>query len=180
MKTQLLKTSLILLGLVFGLTTTSCSDEDDGGGSGGNAAAGTIKANVDGFNFESEPMATSLTITDDGAGTTMLITATDFEGRNLTLQITTGYSGEGNYDIGGDNTVFVTATWVEVDVNDPFGPQDSYISPYDDDGDPIKGFIDINSDTGDNIKGTFEFTAADNMGGNDIVNVTNGSFNLDY
>ena len=56
MKTQFFKTSLIMLGLVFGLMTTSCSDEDDGGGSGGNAAPGTVKANVDGSNFVSDPI----------------------------------------------------------------------------------------------------------------------------
>ena len=178
MKTQFLKTSLILLSLVFGLTTMSCSDDDDGDNPGGNtAAAGTVKANVDGFNFESSPMVSSLTLQNAGGSTTMFITSTDLEGRNLTLQII-GYNGEGNYDIGGANTILVTATWVVVDVNNPTGTPETYISPYD--GDAVRGFIDVNSDSGDNMQGTFEFTAADNMGGSGTINVTNGSFNLDY
>ena len=177
MKTQLLKTSLILLGLVFGLiVTSSCSDEDDGG-SGGNAASGTVKAKVDGSKFVSEKISSSLTITDSANGTTMVIVATDSKGRSLTMQIIEGYTGEGNYDIGGDNTIFVIASWVEVDINDPFGPQDSWVSPYDGADDAV-GFIKINADSGDNIRGTFEFKAADDSG--DIINVNNGSFNLDY
>ena len=40
------------------------------------------------------------------------------------------------------------------------------------------GFIKIDADSGDNIQGTFEFEAGNDSG--DIINVTNGSFNLDY
>jgi len=178
MKTQFLKTSLILLSLVFGLTTMSCSD-DDGDNPGGNtAAAGTVKADVDVYNFESSPMASSLSVADGGGGsTTMFITATDLGGRNLTLQIV-GYNGEGNYDIGGVNSILVTATWIVVDVNNPTGTPETWISPYD--GDAVRGFIDVNSDSGDNMQGTFEFSASDGTGGSGTINVTNGSFNLDY
>ncbi len=173
-----MKSNFLLIGAFFLFLTfsfTSCS-EDDGDGGGGTAAAGTVKANVDGFNFESQPMASSLSVVSGGTGQTMFITATDFEGRNLTLQII-GYNGEGSYDIGGSNTILVNATWVEVDVNNPTNSE-TWISPYD--GDAVRGFIDVDSDSGSNMTGTFEFTAGGNAGGGGVINITNGSFNLDY
>lgn len=173
-----MKSNFLFIGalfLFFAFSTSSCSD-DDGDNGGGTAAAGTVKANVDGSNFESQSMTSSLTLVDGGGSTTMLITATDLEGRNLTLQVI-GYNGEGSYDIGGNNTILVNATWVEVDVNNPSNVQ-TYISPYD--GDAVRGFIEIDSDSGDNMQGTFEFTAGDNMGGTGVVDITSGSFNLDY
>ena len=175
-----MKSNFLFIGAMFlflAFTTSSCSD-DDGDDPGGNtASAGTVKANVDGFDFESEPMASSLTVQEAGGSTTMFITATDFEGRNLTLQIT-GYNGEGNYDIGGANIVFVNATWVVIDVNNPTGTPDTWVSPYD--GDAVRGFIDVNVDSGDNMQGTFEFSASDGTGAGGIIDITNGSFNLDY
>lgn len=180
MKTQFFKTSLILLSLVFGLTATSCSN-DDGDNPGGNtAAAGTVKATVDGQDFQSTDMTTSLTIIDSaGGGKTFSITATDLEGRNLTLQVTEGYVGEGTYEIGGDNIIFVVATWVVIDLN-TFQPT-TYAAPFEDT--TVKGSMTITSDDGSNVQGNFEFVAGDGDGSQgpiNTVNVTNGSFNLDY
>jgi len=178
MNSKFLTICAIFFSLI--LTTTSCSSDDDGGGGGGEsqAAAGTLRATVDGANFESTATTTSLTIIDLGQqGKSFFITATDLQGRNLTLQVALGYEGEGSYDIGGTNLVFVNATWVVVDVNDPFNPE-TYVAPYDDDS--VRGEMVITSDDGSNVQGTFEFTAKDNMGGSTVVNVTNGSFNIDY
>jgi hypothetical protein len=176
MKSKFLTICAIFFSLILTTTTSCSSDDSDGGGGGGSAAMGTLKATVDGSSFESSEMATSLTVVDAGGNTTMFITATDLQGRNMTLQII-GYAGEGSYDIGGANTILVNATWVLVDVNNPLASQ-TFASPYD--GDAVRGTITITADSGDNMQGTFEFTAKDNMGGSTIVNVTNGSFNINY
>jgi len=167
----------MFLFLSFGFT--SCSDDDGDGGGGSTAAAGTLKATVDGQNFESASMTTSATIVEAGGGKSFAVTATDLEGRNLTLQISFGYEGEGTYEIGGDNTVFVVATWVVIDLN-TFQPT-TYASPFEDT--TVRGSMTITSDDGSNVQGTFEFVAGDGDGSQgpiNTVNVTNGSFNLDY
>lgn len=178
MKKQFFKTSLFLLILIFGLITTSCSDEDDNVGAGGSAALGTVKANVDGYNFVSDPAETSLAIVPNSIGAQMFITANDLEGRELRINITAGgYFGEGEYEIGGENFHFVTAFWTVGDVNDPSN-SDGWMAPYNPLDDTIVGFLNIESDSGDNLQGTFEFTADRGLG--DPIDITNGSFNLDY
>jgi hypothetical protein len=84
MKNQLLKTSLILLSVVFSLT--SCSSDDDGG-SGGAAAAGTMKATIDGANYQSSEMLSSANKVSAGGGSTFTLLGNTNEGKTINLLI---------------------------------------------------------------------------------------------
>lgn len=175
MKTQLLKTSLILLGLVFGLTTTSCSDDDGGGTS--TAASGTVAAKINGQNYQSDEMLTSANYVSGGMALT--ITANNQDGKNLTFNINGFDQTTGTFEIGGDNLIAIVATYTEVDATDISNPQtESWIAPFDD---TVAGEISFSEVTDTKIEGTFEFTAKNNDPSlDDTVEVTNGSFNLDY
>ena len=175
MKTQLLKTSLILLGLVFGLTATSCTDDDDGG-SGGNTPPGTMSAKIDGNNYQSSEMLSSATKTSNGFGgsETLTLLGNTNEGKTINITILS-FDGTGTYEIGGDSSITVTASYIEVNTSNPSQSQ-TWQSPFDD---TVSGTIDISSDENDNVQGTFEFTAQ-NSNDDSIKEITDGSFNMDY
>ena len=176
MSSKFLTICAIFCSLIL-TTTTSCSSDDDGGSGGGDPAAnGVLKATIDGAGFESTPITSSLTIIETQSGKSFFITATDLQGRNITLQIALGYEGEGNYEIGGENLAFVNASWIVVDISNPLNSE-TYVAPYDDTS--VRGEMQISSDDGSNVQGTFNFTAK-LQSGSSVVNVTNGSFNLDY
>ncbi len=171
MKNQLLKTSLILLSVVFSLT--SCSSDDDGG-SGGAAAAGTMKATIDGANYQSSEMLSSANKVSAGGGSTFTLLGNTNEGKTINLLIQ-GYEGVGTYEIGGDNFIGVTASYIEVNVNSPADSQ-TWQAPFDE---TVSGSISVSSDDGQNVQGTFEFTGQSSTN-NTFIEVTNGSFNMDY
>ncbi len=173
MKTQLFKVSFILLSLVFGLTT-SCSD-DDGGSGGGSSAPGTMSATIDGSNYQSSEMLSSANKVNAGGSTTLTLLGNSNEGKTITINIL-GYDGTGTYDIGGDNLIAVTASYIEANVSNPTASQ-SWSAPYD--GDTVRGTISVSSDANDNVQGTFEFTAKNSNDGS-VVDITDGSFNMDY
>lgn len=162
------------LALIFSINV-SCSKDDDGGSSGA-AAAGTIEANIEGADaFKTETMLTSATRVETGStGATVSITGNTTNGRNMTLTIN-GFEGEGTYDIGGDNLVFVVASYTEVDVNNP-SDAESWVAPYTED---VNGEINISASSDTNIQGTFNFTGKSNQNESTKA-ITNGSFNVDF
>lgn len=172
MKSNFLKINLIVFSLIFSLS--SCSNEDDGG-SPGNASNGTITASIDGNSFQSNAMFSVSNLIDQGGITTLTLQGTNNDGNGFTFVIN-GFDGVGTYDIGGSNTIFVNASYIEADATNPTNSQ-TWQSPYDDDS--VRGEFQVNEDTGSNVKGTFEFTAKNSNDGS-VKNITDGSFNLDY
>jgi hypothetical protein len=171
MKSNYLMLSAMLLFLSFG--TTSCSSDDDGG-SGGNAANGTVTAKIDGNNFQSQQMFSTANRVSAGGNTTLTLQGTDNSGKGFNF-IINGYEGEGTYDIGGDNLVFVVANYIEANASNPTATQ-TWTAPFDDT--TIRGIISFSSDIDENVKGTFEFTSKNPNDGS-IKEITDGSFDLD-
>lgn len=171
MKTQFLKTSLILLSFLFSLV--SCSSDDDGG-NGGNTPNGVVKAKVDGANFQSNPTFSTANRVTAGPSTTLTLQGTDNSGKGFNFVIN-GFEGEGSYEIGGDNLVFVVANYVEANATNPIDTQ-TWTAPYDDT--TVRGSISFSTATDDNVEGTFEFTSKNPNDGT-VKNITEGSFNLE-
>lgn len=170
-----MKSNFLLIGTLFLFLTlgfTSCSDDD--GGSGTGVSVGTIKANIDGAGFNAN-IATSGNLVTQGAFATLTILGTNADGQALNFVIN-GFDGEGTYDIGGANTIFVTASYTEANASNPMASQ-SWQAPYE--GDAVRGTLSISSDSGSSVQGTFEFTAKNSNDGT-VVDVTNGEFNIEY
>jgi len=171
-----MKSNFLFIGAMFlflTFSTSSCSD-DDGDGGGGNAAPGTVNATIDGASFTSDVAASGNLVTQ-GAFATLTILGTNANGQALNF-VVNGFDGVGTYDIGGANTIFVTASYTEANASDPTASQ-SWQAPYD--GDAVRGTFEVTSDNGDNVQGTFEFTGKNSNDGS-VVDITNGTFNIDY
>ncbi len=160
---------LIALALVF--TATSCSKDDDGG-DGGDAAAGTVKAKVDGANFTSASQTTNATLVNSGGTSTLSIFGSDLNGKTITLGINGSYDGVGTYNIGGGANVFVNATYSEASTSGVTAWQ----APFDD---TVAGEINISESSDTKVVGTFNFTAKTSDGSSTKV-ITEGSFNVDF
>jgi hypothetical protein len=155
---------------------TSCSIDSDGG-SGGSAAAGTIKAKVNGSNVTTLDITTFAT----QVGSVMQIQGNTggTSSKAFVLYITT-LNGVGTYDIGGGVTGLGQAnvSYVETTVNlsNPTAPEiKTWNAPYE--GGEKVGEIKISEITSTNVKGTFFFTAK-NVGDNSTKQITEGSFNI--
>ena len=164
------KISVLFLATVISLFALSCSSSDDGG-SGGSAAAGTIKAKVDGANFASNKDFTMATkISSVG---TLTIQGSDNSGKGFNL-ILNGVEGEGTYEIGsGVGGIAITASYTEANASDPMNSQ-SWQAPYDS---TIAGEIKISELTDSKVVGTFHFSAK-NSNDNSMKEITEGSFNV--
>jgi hypothetical protein len=163
------QTLIVLLMSMSLVTLSSCSSDDDGGG-GGQAAAGTVTAKINGTTFTSLEVASVANYV--AAGNVMTIQGSDADGKAILLVIN-GYEGEGTYEIGGDNSIFVSGSYTEIDINTL--TSETWTAPYA--GGELAGSISISEETEDNLKGTFEFSARNDD--SDIVkNITDGSFNV--
>ncbi len=175
-----MKSNFLLIGTMFLFLTfgfTSCSDDDDGG-SGGNAANGTVVGTVDGTVVQSESMLSFANKVTSGPTDAFTLQGTDNSGKGFQFTIN-GYDGVGTYTFGDGNVVqaiSVVGNYIEANASDPMNSQ-TWTAPFDDNS--VRGEINFSSDDGSNIQGTFEFEAK-NPNDNSIVNITNGSFNLDY
>ncbi|GEQ86910.1 hypothetical protein ULMS_24180 [Patiriisocius marinistellae] len=151
----------------------ACKSDDDAGGDGA-AADGTLTATVSGAGFTSNAAATTAVIQSAGGTQSLLITANDLGGKNITLTVSGGYEGVGTYNIGGDNMVFVTGSYIEVN---PSNPQDAqtWSAPYADSG--IAGELNITEVSDTAVKGTFFFDGKNNND-DSIKNITSGSFSI--
>lgn len=165
------KTILVLLAIVA-VGFTSCSKDDDGG-SDGAAAAGTVEAKVDGSAFKSMTQTSTASYVSAGGSATVTLQGSDASGKAIHI-IIGGFDGEGTYQLS-DSNVFISASYTEVNVNDPMNTQ-TWHAPYQDSG--IVGEVKVSELTDTNIKGTFNFKGK-NMGENgSIKNLTDGSYNL--
>ena len=166
--------SILVLLLSTTVLFTSCKKDDDGGG-GGAAGAGTVTAKVDGNNFTSMEIASTASQSTGGSTTTITLQGSDASGKGLFI-IINGFDGTGTYEFS-DSNVFVTATYVEANVNNPQNSQ-TWSAPYQDSG--VVGEVNVSEKTDTTIKGTFNFTAKNVNGDGSLVNITDGSFNLDF
>jgi hypothetical protein len=174
MKSNFLLIGTMFLFIAFGFT--SCSDDD--GGSSGSASAGTVKATIDGQSYQSDEMLTSANYVESGLA--LNITANNMNGQNLTFVVNGFDRSTGTFEIGGDNLIAIVATYTEVDTSNISNPTtESWVAPFDDTS--VRGTISFSTVTDTTIEGTFEFTAKNNAANlDDTIEVTNGSFNLDY
>lgn len=164
------KTFLVVLA-IFAVNLTSCKKDDDGGG-GGSAAQGTVVAKINGSNFTSLEMTSAATETNAGGSTTITLQGSDTNGRAIVM-IINNYDGPGTYPFT-DSNVFVSATYLEADINNPMNSQ-TWSAPFQDSGEV--GEVKVSEKTDTNIKGTFHFKAK-NMNDGSIKDITDGSFNL--
>ena len=167
------KTILVLMAIVA-ISLTSCKKDDDGGG-GGSAGSGTVVAKVGGSNFKSLEVASTASQSSGGGSTTITLQGSDANGKGIFI-IINNYDGTGTYEFS-DSNVFVTATYVEANVNNPQNSQ-TWSAPYQDSG--IVGEVKISEKTDTKIKGTFNFMAKNVNGDQSIKNITDGSFDLNF
>ncbi len=178
MKTSVKKITLLFIATVISSFALSCSSSDDGGG-GGSAAEGTITAKVDGTSVTTLEMVTFAT----QVGTVLQMQGnTGGTSSKAFVFNLMGFEGVGTYKIGGDDLEFLAANAsyveTEVDLSNPMAPEtNTWFAPYTDEE---VGEIKVSEYVeGDYIKGTFHFKAK-RTEGDDIKNITNGSFNVNF
>ncbi|WP_111309040.1 DUF6252 family protein [Confluentibacter sediminis] len=152
------------------VTFYSCSSNDDGG-SNGAAGEGTIVAKIEGDTFTSMKITSFASVVTGGAQTTLTMQGnTSSQAINMIIN---GYEGVGTYQLS-DSNVFVIASYMEPNINDPLNSQ-TWSAPYQDSG--VVGEIKISEETDTNVIGTFQFTCK-NSNDDSTKSVTEGSFNL--
>ena len=175
MKT-LKKISTLILAIAFSTSFFSCSGDDSGGNTGGNAAEGTIKAKIGGSTFTSISQGTTAVKVATGGAYTITVQGTDLGGKQLQL-ILNGVDGEtGTYEISQDATISAIGTYTEVNTT-TFESQ-TWAAP--NGTDAVSGSITISEITDTNIKGSFTFTARNQEDSNNVKEVTNGAFNVNF
>ena len=160
----------VMLALVT-LTFTACST-DDGNDSGDTANEGRITAKIDGSNFQSMEIATTVNVVNAGGVQAMTIQGGDSDGKTIVLLIN-GFDGTGDYAIDSEAIVFSTATYIIPNASNPQDIQ-SWSAPFMDSG--VTGNIDVNVFTDAKAEGTFTFTAQNADGGQVVV--SEGAFNI--
>lgn len=164
-----------MLGVAL-MSLTGCSNDDSTDGGGGSAAAGTLKAKVDGASYQSLEISSSATIANSGQN--LVIIASNSDGNAFSMTVF-GYNGPGTYKLtGADPLITNTASYTETDV-DINNPQNStteiWQAPYDA---TEVGELVITEESDNNIKGTFSFTCKNVNGDNSVKTITDGAFNL--
>ena len=159
---------------IVAVSLTSCKKDDDGGG-GGAAGSGTVVAKVGGSNFRSLEIASTASQSSGGGTTTITLQGSDADGKGIFI-IINNYDGTGTYEFS-DSNVFVTATYVEANINNPMDSQ-TWSAPYQNSG--VVGEVNISEKTDTKIKGTFNFMAKNVNGDQSIKNITDGSFDLNF
>ncbi len=168
------KKSILVLMAIVAVSLTSCKKDDDGGG-GGAAGSGTVVAKVGGSNFRSLEIASTASQSSGGGTTTITLQGSDADGKGIFI-IINNYDGTGTYEFS-DSNVFVTATYVEANINNPMDSQ-TWSAPYQNSG--VVGEVNISEKTDTKIKGTFNFMAKNVNGDQSIKNITDGSFDLNF
>lgn len=165
-----LKQFMVIVMTIMMVSLASCSKDDDGGG-GGSAGEGTITATVNGTTVTTlEITSAANTVTGGGQTTLTLQGNTASQSFNM---IIFGYDGVGTYELS-DSNVFISASYTEVNINDPLNSQ-MWNAPFQDSG--VVGEIKISEFADGKVKGTFNFNAK-NVDDGSMKNITDGSFNL--
>lgn len=160
---------------VVAISLTSCKKDDDGGDDGGGgAASGTLSAKVAGSSYNSEPLLTSAVRSDGNGSSSLVITANTMNGKNISLSIGGGFDGVGTYTVGGGANVFNTASYTEVDVNNPMDAE-IWIAPFDT---SVAGEIKVSDISTTSVKGTFYFRGKNADG--TFKEITEGAFNVNF
>ena len=155
--------SLVCLAMVF----ASCSSDDDNdGGGGGGTADGTLTAKVDGADFVSDSSLTQIQKLNGGD----VIAITGPKAQETIQFNVNAYSGAGTYNV---SFTTIASYGIVTDPSDPVGSAITYVAISD-------GQLVITEDTGSNMKGTFSFVGVNAVDPTDTVNVTNGSFDINY
>lgn len=177
------KLSTLILATVFSSFVLSCSSDDSGSDGGAIAAHGTISAKINGTNFTSTQMATMATkVNVSGTAHVITVTGTQMDmnaggtSKTLTLVMNVPDLEPRSYDVGGDNLVTITASYVEV--NTATFESTAYAAPYE--GGELAGTITITEITDTNIKGNFSFKVKNQNDQNDAKQITDGAFNVDF
>ena len=167
-----LKQLMLLVMVTSMVSLSSCKSDDDGGNPFvAPSNSGTIDAKIDGNQFNSLAITSFANMSTGGGQTTLVIQGnTQSQAINIIIN---GYEGEGTYVIS-DNNVFINASYIEPNVNNPSETQ-TWSAPYQDSG--IIGEIKISEQTETNIKGTFNFDGK-NSEDDTVKSVTEGSFDL--
>lgn len=163
----------LLIVLFANLTLIACSSDGDGGG-GGSAAEGTITAKIDGSNFQSNTDFTMAHKVNAGAGTTVTLQGSDNSGKALVF-VVNGFEGVGVYNIGGDASISITASYVEPNVSNP-AASGTWQAPF---NDTVAGEIEFTESSDTKVVGTFSFMAKSSSD-DSTKEFTDGSFNLTF
>jgi len=156
MKTLNKLRTLFLMTLVISLY--SCQTDDDGR-DGGAAASGSLIAVVDGDDYESQLIGTSVTRINVEGTTTININANrTAAGSNRVFSITMiGIDSEGIYDVGGGANISRTALYIEASATNPSDANtQTWQASFDTN---ITGQMNISEITDTRIQGTFSLTA---------------------
>jgi hypothetical protein len=168
---------ILFLAVVLSTSFVSCSGDDDGGSTGGGTAAeGTITANVGGATFTSMTQGTTAVKVATGNAFTITIQGTDLGGKQIQLILNGVDATTGTYEISPEASISAIGTYVEVNTT-TFTSQ-SWLSPYENSG--VAGSITITEISDTNVKGNFNFKARNQENAQDIKNITNGSFNVNF
>lgn len=166
----------LMVIVAISLTFTACKKDEDGGDPS-KAKEGTISAKIDGASFNSEPITSAANLVTSASTLTIQGNTAGTSSKALVMAIV-GYDGVGTYEIGGDNLIFVNASYTEIEVN-MNNPMDSktkiWQAPYE--GGDVVGQIQITEQSDNNIKGKFNFKAKSTTDGS-IKNISDGVFNL--
>jgi len=158
--------------LLFGITMvmfTSCDKKDDDnpddGNNNQNSATGMMTCKVDGVDWTA-----SLAVVGSMTESAQIATATGSDSNAKQCQITlTGFTGTGDYDLGGTLTNPNTGRWTA-----GLNPEDTYTTQLG----QGTGKVTVTEATATGFKGTFYFTAK-NMSGAE-VSITDGTFEVTY
>ncbi|HWK58907.1 MAG TPA: DUF6252 family protein [Parapedobacter sp.] len=162
---------VLFLMLACAIAATSCKKNEDGG-PGGNAPAGTIKAKIDGTSFASLKM-TSMANRINMGGTSMItVQGSESSGKAIVL-VMNGVDSPGTYEIGGGANISISASYTEVNINNPTATK-IWQAPFDS---SVAGEVKIAELTDTSIKGTFTFSAR-NSTDKSMKEVTSGAFNM--
>ncbi len=187
MKTSVKKITLLFIATVISSFALSCSSNDDGGG-GASAAPGTIRAKVDGTNFESSTMTTIATkVNVNGTAHTITVYGTEMNmtngsSKNINIIMNVPDLEPRSYDIGGDNLTGFIVTYTEASGTIGNLTSTTWAAPYE--GGEVAGKITITEITETGIKGTFNFKVqkqnSNESWAGEFKNITEGAFDVEF
>lgn len=164
---------LVALSLLF----VACKKDNNNPTSNNSTSEGVIKAKVDGVLVETLAMTGTANLVEN-VGTLTIQGNTGGTNSEAFSMIINGYDGVGDYAIGDNNNIVISASYTKtnIDLGNIGSPSTQvWQAPYANAGEV--GSISITKMTNDQIEGTFNFSAQNNKD-QSIKNITEGSFKL--